>query len=143
MQPDLLLPLFKRCMRWVVVLFLIYAVVRLTIVVGIPKLYPREEFAQQLMAVCARETAICVESQSFPNVIGRWWGIAVVMKVKPGKVKELKNIIRRDVIPADAEGRWGPWEFVGFKIEEMDPLEYEFEQKKSNAEKAAKTKDSR
>jgi hypothetical protein len=107
-----------------------YAVVRLAVVVGIPKLYPNEAFARQLLSVCARETALCVKSRSFPNVIGgRWWGIAVVMTAAPGKVNELKSTIRRDVIPADAQGRWGPWLFVGLKVEEMDQLEFAFAQK--------------
>jgi hypothetical protein len=102
------------------------------VVVGIPKLYPNEAFARQLLSVCARESALCVKSRSFPNVIGgHWWGIAVVMTAAPGKVNELKSTIRRDVIPADAQGRWGPWLFVGFRIEEMDPWEFAFAQKKA------------
>ena len=103
-------------LRACLILLLVYCVVRFSIVVGVPQLYPNEAYVQTIYRICKRETSLCRSASVQRSIVGVWWGYAVGLEAVPGRSEALRALVLKEVVKADDRHRLGPWRFVALVV---------------------------
>jgi hypothetical protein len=110
-----------RAVRICVTVFLIYAVLRLSIVIGVPAYVLQREWLLGIRQICAENKSICLGVQSERNLVGGWWyGYGLYFTARKGHAEELRQIIMR-AAPRDADTTWRtPWRYIGVRVTDAE-----------------------
>lgn len=101
---------------------MIYAVVRLSIVIGVPAYFISDSWVASVQAHCAARPDLCIDVTTRRLKVGRWWyGYGFYFTARSGKAKELKALVLADMPDDEPAKLLSPWNYVGVGVQESAP----------------------
>ena len=105
--------------KWMLFCVAIYVVLRLTIAIAVPAYFINNQWVLSIKMKCLEKTELCKKVQVENAVVGNlWWGKGFYFTAAPGKEKELKAFVIRDMPEGKLERMLTPWNYVGAQFKE-------------------------